>query len=81
MFLEIGPRVEGYLANFLAVQTHPSYCFLLAVDFLGLRRSGFSTQHIDPPQDFPKHVPGHGYFRHLDRDVATMTDNLGSNFD
>ncbi len=26
-----------------------------AVDFLGLRGSGFWSQFIDPPQDFPQH--------------------------
>lgn len=53
----------------------------LAVDFFGLRRSGSPTQLFDLPQDFPKQVPGHGDFCDLDRDVATVTDNLGSNFD
>ncbi len=36
---------------------------------LGLRRSGSSSQFIDPPQDFPKQVPGHGDFGQLERDV------------
>ena len=72
MISVIGPRLEGHSAIFLAIQTHPSCRFLLAVDSLGLRRSGSSTQLIDPPQEFPKQVSGHGDFRHLERTVATM---------
>ncbi len=81
MILVIGPRLEGHSAIFLAIQTHPSCRFLLAVDSLGLRRSGSSTQLIDPPQDFPKQVPGHGDFRHLERDVPAMADNFGPDLD
>ena len=42
---------------------------------------GWSTQFIDQPQDFPKQVHRHGDFRHLERDIATMADNLGSDLD
>jgi non-ribosomal peptide synthetase component F len=35
--LEIGPRLEGHLSRFPAIQTHPSCRFDLAVDVLGLR--------------------------------------------
>ncbi len=38
-------------------------------------------QSIDPAQDIPKQVPGHGDFRHLERDVAAMADNLGNGLD
>ena len=41
MILVIGPRLEGHSVIFLAIQTHLSCRFLLAVDSLGLRRSGF----------------------------------------
>ena len=73
MILVTGPRVEGHSILFLAIQTHPSGRFLLAVDSLSLRRRRSSTRLVDPPQDFPKQVPGHGDFRHLERDVATMS--------
>ncbi len=66
---------------FLAIQTHLSYRFLLVVDSLGLRRSGSSSQFIDPPPDFPKQVPGHGDFGHLERDVPAMADNFGPDLD
>ena len=32
LILEIGPRLEGHLARFPAIQTHPSFRFHLAVD-------------------------------------------------
>jgi hypothetical protein len=70
LILEIGPRLEGCLSRFSAIQTHSSCRFLLAVDSLGLRWSGSSSQFIDPPQDFPKQVPGHGNFGQLERDGA-----------
>ena len=37
MILVIGPRLEGHSVIFLAIQTHLSCRFLLAVDSLGLR--------------------------------------------
>ena len=81
MILVIGPRLEGRSVFFLAIQTHPSCRFLLAVESLGLRRSGSSSQFIDPPQDFPKQVPGHGDFGQLERDVPAMADNFGPDLD
>ena len=48
MILVIGPRLEGHSVIFLAIQTHLSCRFLLAVDSLGLRRSGSSSQFINP---------------------------------
>ncbi len=77
MILVIGPRLEGQSVTFLAIQTHPSCCFFLAVDCLGLRRSGSSSQFIDPPQDFPKQLPGYGDFGHLERDVPARADKFG----
>ncbi len=51
------------------------------MDFLGLPRSGSWSQIIDPPQDFPKQVPRHGNLGQLERDIATMADNLGTDLD
>jgi hypothetical protein len=42
---------------------------------------GRSSQFIDPPQDFPKQVPGHGDFGQLKPDVPAMVDNFGPDFD
>ncbi len=38
-------------------------------------------QFIDPPQDFPKQVPGHGDFGQLERDVPAMAANFGPDLD
>ena len=46
MILVIGPRLEGHSVIFLAIQTHLSCRFLLAVDSLGLRRSGSVADHL-----------------------------------
>jgi hypothetical protein len=54
MILEIGPCSEAYLANFVAIQTHLSRHFILAIDFPGLRRSGSWLQIFNQPQEFPK---------------------------
>ncbi len=91
MILVIGPRLVGHSVIFLAIQTHLSCRFLLAVNYLGLRRRGSSSQFIDPPQDFPKQVPGHGDFPkqvpghgdfgQLERDVPAMAANFGPDFD
>ncbi len=45
---------EGHLSIFSVIQTHPSCRVLLAVDFLGLRRSGSWSQIINQAQDFPE---------------------------
>ncbi len=85
-----GPRAKPNCSNslidwqfgrFLSIQTHPSCRFLLAVDSLGLRRSGSSSQFTEPPQEFPKQVPGHGDFGQLERDVAAMAHDLGPDLD
>ena len=52
--LVIWPCSEAHLANFVVIQTHLSRCFYLAVDFLGLRRSGSSSQIINQAKDFPE---------------------------
>jgi hypothetical protein len=77
MILEIGPCLEGHLPRFSAIQTHLSCCFLLAVDFLGLRRSGSLSQFNDPPQDFAKQIPRHSDFGQLEHDISAMADNFG----
>ncbi len=66
---------------FLAIQTHLSCRFLLAVDSLGLRRSGSSWQLIDPPQAFLKQIPGHGDLGQLERDVPAVAANFGPDLD
>ena len=45
---------EAHSANFVVIQTHLSRRFYLAVDFLGLRRSGSWSQIINQAQDFPE---------------------------
>jgi len=51
IILVIGPRLEGHSVIFLAIQTHPSCRFLLAVVSLGLRRSGAWLQAVNQAQD------------------------------
>ena len=65
----IGPRLEGHSVIFLAIQTHPSRRFHLAVDSLGLRWGGSSPQTLDQAQDFPEQFAGHGDFCHLVCDI------------
>ena len=78
MILVIGQGVEGHLVVSLAIQTHLSCRILLAVGFLGLRRSGSSSQFIDLPQDFPKQIPGDSDLGQLEGDVPAMADHLGA---
>ena len=75
------PCLEGHFPIIPATQTHFSHRFYLTVDFLGLRRSGSWSQFIDPPQDFPKQVPGHGNLGQLEREVPAVADNLGPDLD
>ncbi len=81
LILVSGLRLEGHSVILLVIQTHLSCRFLLAVDSLGLRRSGSSSLFIAPPQDFPKQVPGHGDFGQLERDVPAMAANFGPDLD
>ncbi len=81
MILVIGPRLEGHSVIFLVIQIHLSCRILLPVDYLGLRRRGSSSQFIDPPQDFPKQVSGHGDFGQLESDVTAVAHDLRSNID
>ncbi len=75
------PCPEGHFSIFSAIQAYLFRTFHLAVDSLGLRRSGSSSQFIDPPQDFPKQVPRHGDFGQLERDVPGMAHDLGPDLD
>ncbi len=46
----------AHSTNFVVIQAHLSRRFYLAVDVLGLRRSGSWSQIIDQAQDFPEQV-------------------------
>ena len=72
------PRLDGRSVILPAIRTDPSRRFHPAVDFLGRRRIGSSPQFIDPPQDFPNPVSGHGGFGHLERDMAAMRSTASS---
>ena len=77
--LEIGPRLEGHLPRFSAIQTHPSCRFHLAVNFPGLHRSGAWSQIINQAQDFPEQFSRHRHLGQLERDVPAMADHLSTN--
>jgi hypothetical protein len=62
LILVSGLRSEDHSAIFLAIQTHLTCRFLLAVDSLGLRRGGSWSQIINQAQDFPEQFLRH---RHL----------------
>jgi len=50
MILVIGPRLEGHSVIIIAIQTHPSCRFHLAVDSLGPRWRGSWSQFIERQQ-------------------------------
>ncbi len=81
LILVSGLRSNGHSVIFLAIQTHLTCRFLLAVDSLGLRRSGSSSQIINKVQDFPEQFPRHRDLGELERDTTTMANGLGSNLD
>ena len=81
LILAIGPRPEGHLTRYSAIQTHPSCRFLLTVDFLGLRRNGSSPQIIDQAQDFPEQFPRHRDLGQLERNVSAMADDFRADLD
>ncbi len=64
-----------------AIRAYLFRLFAPAVDFLGLRRSGSSSQTIDQPQDFLEQAPRYRHFGQLERDVPAMVDDLGSDLD
>ena len=75
--LVIGPRLEGHLVVSLVIRKQLFRRFHLAVDFLGLRRSGSSSQIINQAQDFLEQAPRHGNLGQLEGDVPAMADNFG----
>ena len=79
--LAIGPRPEGHLTRYSAIQTDLSCRFHLAVDFPGLRRSGSSPQIIDQAQDFPEQFPRHRDLGQLERNVSAMADDFRTDLD
>ena len=81
MILMFGLHLEGHSVIFLAVQTHLPCRFLLAVDSLGLRRSGSSSQIINQAQDILEQAPRHGNLGQLERDVPAKADNFGPDLD
>jgi hypothetical protein len=72
--LEIDPRLEGHLARFSAIQTHPCCRSHLALDFPGLRRNGSSSYIINQAQDFLEQAPRHRHLGQLKCDVPAMAD-------
>ncbi len=79
--LMICPCSEALSAKFVVIQTHLSRGFDFTVDFLGLRRSGSSSEIINQAQNFLKQASWNGNLGQLKRDVTTMADNLGSDLD
>ncbi len=69
------------MAKFFVIQTHLSCHIHLAVDFLGLRRSGSWSQIIDQAQYFSEQVPRHIHLGKLKGDVPPVTDGLGTDLD
>jgi len=65
------------LPVFSVIQTHLSCRFYLAVDFLGLRRSGSWSQIINQARDFPEQFLRHGNLGQLERDVPAMASENG----
>ena len=81
MIMEIDPRFQGHLPKFTAIQAHFSHCLYLAMDFLGLRRNGSSSQIINQAQDFLEQASRHRHLGQLERDVPAMADNFGPDLD
>jgi hypothetical protein len=79
--LVIWPCSQHHIPIILAIQTHLSRTFHLAVDLLGLRRNGSSSQIINQAQDFPEQLPRHRHLVQLKGDVSAMADDLGSDLD
>jgi len=75
------PGREGHSPIIPVIQTHLPHRFCLTVDFLGLSRNGSSSQVINQSQDFSEQIAGHGDFCQLERDIATMAHDLGTDLD
>ena len=74
------PCPEGHFPIFSAIQAYLSRTFHLAVDSLGLRRNGPSSEIINQTQDFLEQFPRHRHLGQLKRDVLPVTDPLRANF-
>jgi hypothetical protein len=68
----------GHLSRFSAIHAHPSCRFHLAVDFLGLRRNGSSSQITNQAQNFLEQFLRHGNLGHLEGDIPAMADDLAT---
>ena len=79
--LMISPCLGGQTPTIPSIRTHFPRLFHLAVDFLGLRRSGSSPQIIDQAQDFPEQFPRHRDLGQLERDVPAMADYFRTDLD
>ena len=69
------------LGQFSVIQADLSRTFHLAVDFLGLRRNGSSSQIIDQAPDILEQAPWYCHLGQLKRDITAMADNHRSNLD
>ena len=74
--LMIWPWLEAHLTNFVVIRTHLSCHFHHVVDFLGLRRNGFSSQVINQGQDLQEQVSRHRNLGQLERGVPTVTERF-----
>ena len=72
---------EGHLPISFTIQAYLSHHFHCAVDFLGLRRNGSSSQIINQAQDFPEQFPRHRDLGQLERDVPAMADHFRTDLD
>jgi hypothetical protein len=52
-----------------------------AIDSLGLRRNGSSSQVINQARNFPEQFPRHRHPSQLERDVPAMANDLGADLD
>ncbi len=81
LILVSGPRLEGHSVIFLAIQTHLTCRFLLSIDSLNLRRSGSWSQIINQAQDVGEQASRDCDLGKLERDIATVANDLGADLD
>ncbi len=75
------PCPEGQNPIFSAIQAYLSRTFHFAVDSLGLRRNGPSSEIINQAQDFLEQASWNGNLGQLKCDVPAMADHLGTDLD
>ena len=75
------PCPEAHSGLFSNIQTHFSHRFCLAVDSLGLRRNGSSSEIINQAQDFLEQASRRRHLGQLEGNVPTMADHLGTDLD